>query len=86
MPTISFFYGIKIQIFWDEHPPPHFHAKAGDERVSIRIDDLTVLSGDMSPRLLALVLQWGKMHQVELLEAWNRCEKQEQPLRIAPLQ
>ncbi len=23
MPTISMFYGIVIQMFWKEHPPPH---------------------------------------------------------------
>jgi len=26
MPTISVFYGIVIQMFWNDHAPPHFHA------------------------------------------------------------
>ena len=26
MPTLSAFYGIVIQMFWQDHPPPHFHA------------------------------------------------------------
>ena len=26
MPTISAFYGILIQMFWNDHAPPHFHA------------------------------------------------------------
>ena len=26
MPTISAFFGIVIQMFWNEHAPPHFHA------------------------------------------------------------
>jgi hypothetical protein len=30
MPTISVFYGIIIQMFWDEHAPPHFHATYGE--------------------------------------------------------
>ena len=25
MPTLSFFYGILIQMFWNDHAPPHFH-------------------------------------------------------------
>lgn len=25
MPTISTFYGILIQMFWNDHAPPHFH-------------------------------------------------------------
>ncbi|EGQ63542.1 hypothetical protein GGI1_20074, partial [Acidithiobacillus sp. GGI-221] len=26
MPIISMFYGILIQMFWQDHAPPHFHA------------------------------------------------------------
>jgi hypothetical protein len=26
MPTISQFYGITIRMYFDDHPPPHFHA------------------------------------------------------------
>jgi hypothetical protein len=26
MPTIAWFYGILIQMFYDDHQPPHFHA------------------------------------------------------------
>jgi hypothetical protein len=32
MPTISFFYGIAIQMFFDDHNPPHFHARYGTAR------------------------------------------------------
>lgn len=30
MPTISQFYGIVIQMFWNEHAPPHCHATYAD--------------------------------------------------------
>ncbi|MFA7243547.1 MAG: DUF4160 domain-containing protein [Sulfuricellaceae bacterium] len=30
MPTISMFYGMLIQMFWDEHAPPHFHVTYGE--------------------------------------------------------
>lgn len=26
MPTLSTFYGILIQMLWQDHPRPHFHA------------------------------------------------------------
>jgi hypothetical protein len=32
MPTISIFYGIVIQMFFDDHNPPHFHARYGRSR------------------------------------------------------
>lgn len=29
MPVVSRFYGIIIAIYYDDHPPPHFHARYG---------------------------------------------------------
>ena len=32
MPEISRFFGIIIFMYFDEHNPPHFHVKYGEER------------------------------------------------------
>jgi hypothetical protein len=40
MPTISMFYGILIQMFWDEHVPPHFHTTYGEFKASVDIRGL----------------------------------------------
>ena len=85
VPTLSFFYGIKIQMFWDEHPPPHFHATKGGRFVVIAIETLEVRDGALAPRDMALVLQWAKLHQVELKEAWELCTQLKPPTRITPL-
>ena len=37
MPTISQFFGIIIQMFWNEHAPPHFHAQYGEHEAIINI-------------------------------------------------
>jgi hypothetical protein len=29
MPTIAWFYGIMIQMYYNDHEPPHFHARYG---------------------------------------------------------
>ena len=26
MPTISIFFGVVVQMYWRDHPPPHYHA------------------------------------------------------------
>jgi len=31
MPSISYFYGITIRIYFNEHPPAHFHALYGEQ-------------------------------------------------------
>ncbi|MGD1070844.1 MAG: DUF4160 domain-containing protein [Bryobacteraceae bacterium] len=40
MPTISTFYGILIRMFFNDHPPPHFHARYGEFEATIEIDTL----------------------------------------------
>ena len=59
MPTISMFYGLLIQMFWDDHAPPHFHVMYAEYEVSIDIETLKVTKGHMPRRALALVLEWG---------------------------
>jgi len=54
MPEISRFFGIIIAMFYDDHNPPHFHARYGSEKVIIDIDSLKILGGSFSPRALAL--------------------------------
>ena len=43
MPTLSMFYGIIIQMFFDDHAPPHFHARYGDAAALFDIRTLEIL-------------------------------------------
>ena len=47
MPTVATFDGIKIQFYWDEHPPPHFRAEFGEYRAMIDIEALEIIEGYM---------------------------------------
>jgi len=86
MPTISIFYGIMIQMFWDDHAPPHFHALYGEYEAIININSLEIIKGFMPKRALALVLEWATEHQIELLEDWKLCVQHQLPKKIAPLE
>ena len=85
MPEISRFLGIIIAMFFDEHNPPHFHARYGKEKVAIEIDSLRILDGRFPPRALGLVMEWASQHKDELLR--NReLARDNQPLqKIEPL-
>jgi len=85
VPTISFFYGIRIEMFWNEHPPPHFHAEYAEHLMRVNIETLSILTSDFPKRQEKLVLQWAEEHQVELLEAWKLCRLMQTPNSIAPL-
>ena len=84
MPTISLFYGIAIQMFWRDHPPPHFHASYAEFEAQIALDG-TLLHGSLPPRIMAMVREWALKNQGELFEAWEACSNGRAPKRIRPL-
>jgi len=86
MPEISRFFGIVIKMFFEDHSPPHFHAKYGEEEALIEIRNLSLFSGRLSPRVLGLVVEWATLHQQELMANWNRAQSQEELRKIEPLQ
>ena len=85
MPEVSRFYGIVIQIYYGDHPPPHFHAIYSGSIAKIAIDTLQVIDGSLPKRALGLVLDWATLHQVELREAFDRAAALQPPGHIAPL-
>jgi hypothetical protein len=85
VPRISYFYGISIYMYHRDHAPPHFHAIYGSHEAEIAVRTRRVLKGRLPRRALALVRQWGKLHEAELIEAWSNAQSRV-PLRpIAPL-
>lgn len=86
MPTISEFFGIQIMMFYDDHPPPHFHARYGEYEAFIQISPLGVLKGELPSRALSLVIEWAHLHQQELIEVWNYAANNKKLHKIPPLQ
>ena len=86
MPTISFFFGIMIRMYYQDHAPPHFHAYYGAESAVIEIETLRITRGRLSKRVGAMVLEWASAHRVELLANWFRAVRREPLLPIEPLE
>jgi hypothetical protein len=57
MPEICRFYGIIIAMYYNEHNPPHFHAKYGEFTAEIDIRTLHVFKGELPKRAKSLVLE-----------------------------
>jgi hypothetical protein len=85
MPTISVFYGIVIRMYFNDHAPPHFHARYGEFEATIKIEDLAVLEGYLPSRALELVKFWAAAHQAELATDWEHCRAKRMPAKIDPL-
>lgn len=88
MPRVSSFYGIVIWMYHDEDRHlgrPHFHARYGGEEVSVDIESLDVIAGELPPRARRLVAEWAAAHREELRENWALA-REHKPLKpIDPL-
>jgi len=85
MPEICRFYGIIVALFYDEHNPPHFHARYGEYKVAVDIRSLVVLEGELPPRALGMLIEWASQHQAELLKDWELARDGRPPQKIEPL-
>jgi len=85
MPELSRFLGIIIVMYYNEHNPPHFHAKYAGQRGAFSIADLRLIEGQLPARIIALVLEWAFQHRDELLENWGLVQARRPLRKIAPL-
>jgi len=85
MPELSRFYGIVIQMYYADHPPPHFHAIYAGRKAAIDIETLAFIDGQLPARARGLVIEWATLRQDELREAFRRAAAMEVPVKIAPL-
>lgn len=85
MPAISRFFGIVIAMYFDDHAPPHFHARHGEEEAKVDIHGLQPMESSLGRRELRSVLKWAELHQHELLQNWNRARAGETLKPIEPL-
>lgn len=70
MPTVAVIDGVLIHMFFDDHAPPHFHAKDAEYEVLISIDRLDILAGSLPRAKLTKVLKWARDHRAALEHCW----------------
>ena len=86
MPEISRFLGIIIAMYYNDHNPPHFHARYGDFEAVIAIDTGEVVEGRLPPRVLGLVQEWREYHKTELTDDWDLARDRKALKKIEPLE
>jgi hypothetical protein len=72
-------------MYFNDHAPPHFHARYGEFEATIDLATLGVIEGELPGRGLSLVREWAIIHREELLEAWRLCRENALPAKIDPL-
>jgi len=83
MPKVCEFYGIRIYFFFDDLPPPHFHARYGEHEAQVAIESLEMIAGYLPGRAYALVVEWAIARRAELRRAWEQATR---PARIDPIE
>ncbi len=82
MPKISSFHGVMIFMYYNDHLPPHFHAKFGDMEILVEIESQTVIRGTFPKQKTKLVLQWAKQYQDTLSQNWKLARRHQPLIKI----
>jgi Domain of unknown function (DUF4160) len=75
MSELSRFYGLIIRMYYDDHPPPHFHVQYGEYKAKITTDTLAVLTAYLPARALGLVVEWGLLPPRRVTGSMARCRE-----------
>jgi hypothetical protein len=73
-------------MYYNDHPPPHFHVRYNQQKAIIDIETLSILEGKISPRILGLVREWAAIHKTELMQNWELARLQVPLEPITPLE
>jgi hypothetical protein len=84
VPALSRFYGIVVFMNYNDHNPPHFHARYQDQEVSVDLGT-GVVRGTMSKRALQMLFEWTDQHREELFKNWELARQRKALEPIAPL-
>ncbi len=89
MPELSRFFGVIIRMYLEVGEPHHlrhFHAYYQDCAAVIALEPIELIAGALPRRQRRLVEAWAELHQEELLTDWERLQRGQTPLPIAPLE
>ena len=82
MPIVATFNGIKIELYFDEHPPPHFHARYAEFIAQVDMTTLEIIKGSLPRRQMRMVREWALPRRQALRRAWDFCRTNDDPGRI----
>jgi hypothetical protein len=76
---IDYYRGMRMEIFADEHPPPHFHIKTQLGDASFRITDCKRIAGKL-PVSTRTLKKWWLQNRKRLVRVWNEMRPTDCPV------
>jgi hypothetical protein len=78
MPTVRRFNRCRIEMYFGDHPPPHFHViTRSDEAAVFLIETLARWAGEADARDTEEALNWGACNRPELWARWQQYSEEE---------
>lgn len=71
MPVISYFFGIYIRMYHDDHNPPHFHVEYQGYEALVNIETGEIIVGKLPKKAIKIVQEWAKENQEALIKNWE---------------
>jgi hypothetical protein len=71
MPTIAYFLGIAVRMFYNDHAPPHFHVRYQGFRARLLISNGEVIDGRLPVRVARLIKEWTALRRDALMRNWQ---------------
>jgi hypothetical protein len=72
--------GLRIEIYADEHPPPHFHVRAPGIDATFDILNCGLLRGTVPGRERRLIEWWHRRGRSLLIRTWNQTRPTDCPV------
>jgi hypothetical protein len=85
MPTIAYFLGVAVRMFFNDHDPPHFHVQYQGYRARILIASGEIIDGRLPPTVVRLVKEWTALRRDALMRNWIAARSDGQLERIGGL-
>jgi len=82
MPVISYFFGIYIRMYHDDHNPPHFHAEYQGHEALINIRNGEIMEGKLPKKAMKIIREWTDENRDSLLINWDKAVELEPLERI----
>jgi len=78
MPTVRRFNRCRIEMYFDDHPPPHFHVITRSDGAAVfLIETLARWAGEADPRDTEEALAWAASNRPELWARWQQYSEEE---------
>ena len=82
MPIISYFFGIIIKMYFDDHLPPHFHAEYQGREGFFLIENGEFKEGNLPMKAIKIINEWALTHNDELSINWELAQNHQSLKKI----